>query len=109
MTLVNTYSRVNAGVPCVLGCVGNLYLRDTYLSMKETIQITGLFWNWISALDGNPTNFISSPPPFLKGQPALFRWEAVCSERGDHSFAAPQVGKQSRARDVVLSSRGDLP
>lgn len=73
-----------------------------HVPMNGTVQVTGLFLNWISASDRNPVNFLTSS---LKGQPALFRWEAVCSERGGHGFAASQVGMQSRAMDVVLSSR----
>ena len=40
------------------GLCGNLYLRD--LSLSETVQVTGLILNWISASDGNPANFITS-------------------------------------------------
>lgn len=101
---------MNAGVPCALGCgVGNCCLREIYLTVNETVQITGLFLDWISALDGNPANFITFPQPW-KGQPALLRQgAAACSGQGDHGFAASQVGMPSLATDVGLSSRSDLP
>lgn len=90
---------MNAGVLCVLNCVGNLCLRDIYLSMNETVQIAGFFLNWISALHGNPANFVTSPLPerstcFIWWESSLFRaWASqLCSFQGRNAMACQRCG-----------------